>query len=204
MDGLVLHQLRTAALAKYICEHVEKELDMESIVAACLFHDMGNIIKSRLDVFPEFLEPQGIEYWQAVKDEFISKYGESAHNASVAIAREIGLSEKAVTIIDNISFSKLRETAEGDSLEQKIAEYSDSRVGPYGVVALEERFADAAKRYVGRYSSIEESRKRYEEHLEYVKDIERQITEISSISPDAVTEETIQPTLEELKHFQVK
>ena len=71
MPNLQLHQLRVASVAKIIAENFKEKLDKESIVIACLFHDMGNIIKFNFSYFTEFLKPEGLEYWQAVKNEYI-------------------------------------------------------------------------------------------------------------------------------------
>ena len=52
---LQTHQLRVAAVAKTICEHLWPKLsDMRTIISTCLVHDMGNIIKFDLDKFPKF------------------------------------------------------------------------------------------------------------------------------------------------------
>ena len=57
---------------------------------------MGNIIKSDLTVFPEFREPEGLDYWQNVKDDYVKKYGTDHHAANAIIAREIGLVDRVV------------------------------------------------------------------------------------------------------------
>ena len=74
MPTLQLHQLRVAGVAKIIADSFNGEIDKESIVLACLFHDMGNIIKFDLKNFPEYNQPEGIEYWQKVQSEFLEKY----------------------------------------------------------------------------------------------------------------------------------
>ena len=67
---LQLHQLRVASIAKYICDNLKVPVDIEEVVSADLLHDMGNIIKFDLSLFPEYLEPEGLEYWQGVKNDF--------------------------------------------------------------------------------------------------------------------------------------
>ena len=78
-------------------ERIEAE-DYGHLIAACLFHDMGNIIKSDLKKFPEFLEPEGLEYWDRVKKEYVEKYGKDEHAATVAIARAIPLKTDSITL----------------------------------------------------------------------------------------------------------
>ena len=72
--ALQLHQFRVTGVALQIIGSIDVAVDADSIIVACLLHDMGNIIKFNLDYFPEFLEPEGLEYWQYVQNEFIEKY----------------------------------------------------------------------------------------------------------------------------------
>ena len=67
MPSLQLHQLRVGAAGKLIAEHFSDSLDERSVVLACLFHDMGNIIKSDLVTFPDFVEPGGVRLLEAYK-----------------------------------------------------------------------------------------------------------------------------------------
>src|SRR5436305_1624080 len=98
MPNLQLHQLRVAAVAKKISDNLVTQVDKAAVVEACLLHDMGNIIKfnlSKSPQFPSFLEPEGLKYWQAVKDDYLQKYQtEDEHQATLAIAKEIGASAK--------------------------------------------------------------------------------------------------------------
>src|SRR3989344_8748672 len=92
MPSLQLHQLRVAAVAKLLCEGCTKPINEHDVILACLFHDMGNIIKSELSYFPDFTEPEGVEYWERVKADFVEAYGTDSHTANIAIAKEIGFS----------------------------------------------------------------------------------------------------------------
>lgn len=104
--GLQEHMLRVGAVAKIICDagNIEKS---EYIISACLLHDMGNIIKSELTKFPAFLEPEGLEYWTQIKRDFITKYGNDTHEATLKIAQEIGVSEETQSLINIIGFSQI-------------------------------------------------------------------------------------------------
>src|SRR3954471_17109842 len=101
MPALQQHQLRVAAVAAIICDSLPG-IDKEAVITACLFHDMGNIIKSDLSYFPEFTKPEGIVYWGKVKQDYIRKYGRDEHTATIAIAKEIGLPEKVMNCLDAI------------------------------------------------------------------------------------------------------
>src|SRR3989344_5728607 len=138
MPSLQLHQLRVAAVGKLICEHLKNPVRTEDVVVACLFHDMGNIVKFELGYLPEFLEPEGLAYWQNVQREYKQKYsGADQHAANEAIARELGLSEEVISCIAAVSFSKVGEVLRSESFEKKVCKYADSRVGPDGVLSLD-------------------------------------------------------------------
>ena len=120
MPNLRMHQLRVASVAKMICGSFAQPVDMKDIVVTCLFHDMGNIIKSDFDHFPDsFRGQQSREYWENVKREYIDTYGTSAHEANLTIAKELGLSERIRNLMDDISFSNLETTRDNGSFEQK-------------------------------------------------------------------------------------
>jgi hypothetical protein len=201
MPSLQLHQLRVGAVAKKIVDNLEEPLDKEAVVTACLFHDMGNIIKSDLERFPDFLEPEGLEYWEVVKKEYIDKYGSDDHSATEKIAREIGFSPNIMFCLTNIGISRAADTAAGDSLERKICSYADMRVGPYGVLPMEERIADLRKRYAHKYHVI--ATDKFEACLQGLRDIEQQISRKVNITLEQITDEEIKDILEELRGLEV-
>jgi len=188
MPSLQLHQLRVAAVGQMVCEALTQEVNVGEVTLACLFHDMGNIIKSDLSRYPEFLEPEGLAHWEAVKADYIARYGADTHAANVAIAKEIGLPEHVVRIIDSIGFSNIQAIAAGTWLELKIVEYGDIRVGPHGVVSLEARFADALERYAHRYESRGAAETAYVLYAEYSKRIEKDLLESTHLLPSDITE----------------
>ena len=202
MPALQLHQLRVAAVAKLICENVVKPINNRDVILACLFHDMGNIIKSDLTKFPEFRAEKGLPYWEEIKASFIEKYGTNSHRANVAIAKEIGLPPQAIFYIDGVSFSNLAKVVESDSREQKICEYADTRVGPYGVLSLKERLKEARSRYIESGKSYY-SEEGFERLSRSAEELERQISAEMKITPEDVTDAVVAPLAEELRKYSV-
>lgn len=150
MPTLQQHQLRVAGVAKQICDAIAEPLDKDGVMDVCLVHDMGNIIKFDLTYFPDFVQPEGLEYWQAVKDEYIQKYGPEEHVATEMICEELGLPDIQQNYLALIGFSKIIKVLNTGSLEQKICCYADQRVGPRGVLIIQERLIEGRKRYEGR------------------------------------------------------
>lgn len=193
MPALQAHQLRVAAVAKKICEGLG--IDDKDIVFACLVHDMGNIIKFDLNYYPEFLQPEGLEYWQGVKDEYTKKYGSDEHVATEIIAKEIGISEQAFSYLHNIGFSKLDKVLKGGVLEQMICSYSDMRVGPHGVISIKERLIDGKKRYEGRKHAIGDG-ETFEIMSQALQEIENIIFNKATIRPEHINDEGIAKEVE--------
>lgn len=147
MPELRNHMYRVASVAGCICDNFMSPIDKKSVIIACLLHDMGNIIKFDLNKFPEFNEPKGIEYWEAVKNNFIAKYGNDVHKASIDIGLELGVSLRVLEILNSIGFGKSVDVYNSNDFEKMICIYSDMRVTPHGIVSLKERLADLESRY---------------------------------------------------------
>ncbi|OGK47992.1 hypothetical protein A3A93_04285 [Candidatus Roizmanbacteria bacterium RIFCSPLOWO2_01_FULL_38_12] len=202
MPNLQQHMFRVAAVGSVICDSISEKVDSDSIVAACLLHDMGNIIKFKLDLFPSFVEPQGIEYWQKVQNDFFEKYGREEHIATIKIAKEIGVDDTVMTLLESIGFLQAKENFETADFDKKIAAYSDMRVEPYGVVSLKERLRDGRKRTIVHKPNSTDFI-HFTEMAKYLKKIETQIFEKTSISPDDVTDKKISIYLEKLRDFDI-
>jgi dGTP triphosphohydrolase len=203
MPGLREHQLRVAAVAKTLCENLTREVDERSVVLACLLHDMGNIIKSDLTVFPEFLEPEGLAHWQLVKNDFVLTYGDDEHHATVHIIREIGLPPAVLQLVESIAFSNLVTTRDTDSLEQKIVEYADLRVAPHGVLSMGARMEEAKARYASSRSDIPQNQEVFESLVSAAYEVEKQIFAEALIAPDDITEQSVRPLVAALREYKV-
>ncbi len=201
MPSLQMHMLRVAAVATVICDNFNEPIDREAIILGSLFHDMGNIIKSDLNKFPQFIEPEGLAYWQEVKDEYLAKYGKDEVTASAMIMQELGVLPHAIEICNQNQFTRLCEHALSNDLEVKIVHYSDGRVDPHGVKSYKERMEEARIRYQQQNQKWEDDRQRL---VDCGLEIEKQIFAKCSIKPEDITDELVAPIIEELKNFVVK
>ena len=202
MRTLSEHMLRVAAVASLICDNFNESLPKEEIISACLLHDMGNIIKFKLDYFPEFNKPEGLEYWQNVQSEYIQKYGDNEHEAIIKIMKELDLSKNIIELADSNQFSLLCRQRDAEDMSVKIIHYADSRVGPYGVLSYSERMDDAKKRYENHKNLVHE-----EERLRLItcgEDMEKQIFTKCKIKPGDINDETVKSIILELRNFVIK
>lgn len=201
MPTLQTHQMRVAAVVKYITDNLKVPVDTDTVIKAALFHDMGNIIKSDLPLFPKFVEPEGFAYWEKVKKEYIEKYGEDEHAATIAIAREIGLSKRVTELISNIGFGKMAKIRDENDLEGQILEYADMRVLPHGIASTAERIREGSARYVGKKGGF--SAPEYEKLFEALGQIENNIVKRSGIKPEDITDESVKTTLENFQNYRI-
>ena len=148
--GLQEHMIRVAAVAQLICDKSTVELDTKNIVTACLLHDMGNLIKAKMDSMPELYEPEGVAYWTQVQTEMKEQYGNDEHVATVAMVDEINPGKEAAFYFDSIGTENTSRVHAGDSLGAKIATYCDMRVGPFGIISIKQRMDDLRERYIPR------------------------------------------------------
>ncbi|MFA5773420.1 MAG: HD domain-containing protein [Candidatus Paceibacterota bacterium] len=201
MPLLAMHQIRVAAVAMMICDSLDISVDKENIVKACLIHDIGNIVKFDLNHFPEQNKPEGIDYWQKVKNEFTTKYGSDDHIATLTIVRELGISPRIYEFVDCIDTSVAEKIVEEDDFGKKICAYVDNRVSPYGVVSAEEHSLDSKERYKNHPHAFDEGRRSF--FMENIYSIEKQIFSHSNIKPEDINDESVAKYIEKVKDFEI-
>lgn len=202
MPQLQEHQLRVAAVAKQVCDNLTLPVDKETVIKACLLHDMGNIIKFDLAHFPEYIAGGSLEYWQGVQEEFKQQYGLDEHQASTTIAIELGMNDKVTKIIDAIEFNKVVDNVRGTSIEPKICGLADLRVVPIGVVSLDERLADGRRRYKHRHDKRLSS-DIYKTTVKACHELEIHVFSHTKIKPSDITDESVAPIIEQLRTYEL-
>lgn len=163
--------------------------DVDDVLTAMLLHDMGNMAKFKLEYFPDFVQPEGLAYWQDVQQKFWSEYGKNAHAATLKILDELAVSERVKELVDAVSFNKAKKNLESTDYAKKLCAYSDMRVGPHGVIPLEERFKDGQQRYepAGKTSPFTYAM------AASLRKIEKQLFEPLQFCPEDVTDKVVQP-----------
>jgi hypothetical protein len=202
MPSLQLHMYRVAGVAKIICQNMLVEVENEDIVFACLLHDMGNILKFNFNLFPEFLQPEGREYWQKIKDQYEVKYGNEEHAAAMEIAKELQVSKKVLELIKSIEFTFAVNNFESRDIAKIICQYSDMRVTPYGVQSLRLRLEDGRKRF--KLSNKDEDIQSYKKMVSALHQMEKLIFSQTKIDPEEITEEIVMKEVARLRQFRIK
>ncbi len=205
---LQLHQLQVAGVAKIILENLDEklEIDSDTVITACLIHDMGNIIKFDLSLYPEHLEPEGLDFWLDVQKEFIKKYGEDEHRATFKIAQEIGVPEQVLHIIANLGFSNALNIIASDNLELKIATYADQRVNFGEIVDMRQRHIKSRERYLKRrnyQNNLDKGVDEFGKLSDSWRKIENEIFGHSLIKPEEISIERVSLLISKLKEIDI-
>ena len=192
------HMLRVAAVASLICDNLDEKIDKELIISVCLLHDMGNIIKDQLIYYPEFLEPEGLDYWQNIRNEFIKKYGNSEDEATFLIGQEIKLNPDILELLRELVLIKLEDYTGPNTFKLQICKYADVRVSPLMVLSLKDRIEEWHK----RNSNITQENALFT--YNFFSGVEKQIFAKCKIKPEDITDEAVAPIIESLKDFVIK
>jgi len=203
LPGLQDHQLQVTAVAQYLCDqtNISVKVETDNIVKACAIHDMGNILKFNFSLMPERYEPEGVAYWLSIRDEYQKRYGQDEHTATVTIARELGMSDRVIELIDGISFSNAVTVCNSEDFTQKICTYADKRVAPTGVVSLAERLEEGRKRYAVNKPNVAAKyyANDYENLVKHIEKIEEDIFLQMGIVPESINNEAIASYINVLK-----
>lgn len=183
--GLREHMIRVAAVAKYITDAHPNDFDAEPIITACLLHDLGNLIKSKIDTFADMYEPEGTQYWAERKAEMIATYGDNEDRATERMVRELGVPPEVVRIIDVAKLEHCTELKDADDQSSRLLLYADMRVEPYHIVAVAERFADIRHRYAAQGLPDETSRSYEAAILEIEEEL---FADMPDLSPAEITD----------------
>lgn len=203
---LQLHMLRAASVGAWIIDNWKEKdtLNKDAIITMLLLHDTANIVKFDLDNFPHLLgdELSHIDYWRQQQKLFIQHYGNDEHAATKAIAKEIGITGKALELLLHMGSRHIEEMAKGTDMEQKICMYGDLRVGPFGVLTVNERFDELNNRYKGRNHELADRQKNETKRM-WCLEIEKQLQAHVATPLTSITDETIKEYMKSMEHFDI-
>ena len=134
-----------------------------------------------------------------IKQEFAEKYGGRSHEATKNILKELGIEQRILELVDSVGFRQGQDNSASPDFEKKICAYADMRVGPFGVITLEQRFLDLRERYKNHVEG-EKNRNVFEAAL---REIEKQIFAQCKILPTGVNQESVSKKIEELKNYTI-
>jgi hypothetical protein len=185
-SNLQQHMLRVAALATVIVSNWKgKAIAEEDIINTLLFHDIAKPVtfditnQARFVSSPEELArlEQDIRY-------LTDNFGSEEHQAAIKIFQDLGLNENCQRLIDNLEWHYTDDLMQAGDIESLLTIYCDMRIGPKGVLLIEQRLSELHAR-----NPIED----FEKRLESAKKLENLILENTSIKLEEINDEQIGP-----------
>ncbi len=142
--NVIKHHFEVTAVGRHLCDNwLGEKVDKKLVTQTLLLHDMGNIIKFKKPFMGELNKE--VAYWEGVQQEYIAKYGNDVHVATMAIVGELEL-PKIAKLIDQMH-TVWTEPEKTVSFEARICELADCCAAPSGIVSLKERLNDLKVRY---------------------------------------------------------
>lgn len=196
-ENLQMHMLRVAACTNLIIDNWHGEdIDKKSIIRVSLLHDIGNILK-----IPEDFSDD--KEFKKIRKKYFDIYGTNEHELNLEIAKNEGLTEKEILILDGKRSRKNEETLKSNSYERKICAYCDQRVAPDGVVSIKERLGDCKTRYKDKPLSVWANEKKANYMIECSLAIEKQVMENCKLNPEDINDNSIKKYIEQLKKYEI-
>lgn len=196
---------QVTAFGLYVAHHLDPEIhvDIHILTKTNLLHDMGNIIKFDFSPHRTVGIPAGeIPYWKEVQSEFVEKYGVDEDVATDAIAAELGVEQDVLDILSQHGIQKAEIALSTNDWNIKIIRLSDERIGPHGVVTLDDRYQDLIKRYENKKHDLSDTGY-INKRRELMTRLETQIQEKCSIDLQNITTADIEPYIERLKKYEI-
>lgn len=196
-ENLQMHMLRVAACSNLILDNWNGTMiNKEAIIRASLLHDMGNMAKISDD------EVEGEEF-RKIRKEYIDKYDRNPHKINLIIAKEEGLNDYEIEIIDKKSSKRGEETLNSERYDVKILLYSDQRVAPYGVTSLKERLEEVKRRYKNISLSVWSNEEKANHLIECFLGIEKQIMKYCKLKPEDINDDSVKNYIERLRKYEI-
>lgn len=142
------HMLYVASLSKIIVDNwTGPTINKNAIIQASLFHDIAKPLHFDLEKQAQYgMSQTDIQklknHQQTLKDAF----GDDEHICTVKIFENMGCSVTARTIINNFEWINIPQLEKIKDLNSLIPIYADMRIGPMGIVTLQNRLHDLKQR----------------------------------------------------------
>jgi hypothetical protein len=190
--------LKVAAVAKIICDNLEISADKETIIKTMLLHDMGNILRFNLENTSLFDKKDlpNINKFKTAQQNFKEKYHHDADEATLEIIKELTSNKKILNLCANSHGEHIKAILNKKEWEKKISYYSDMRIGPFGVLSVNERFDDLIARNPN-------DKKVLEQYKQECLEIEKQLIKICKIDIKKISNKLLEPEIKSLKTYAI-
>lgn len=146
--NLQQHMLRVAALAKCILDGWKgPSVHAQEIIQVCLLHDIAKPIDFDLSRQSAFISsPDEVAKLKKTQQRLKDTYGSHEHTATCTICKEVGLNTCALSLMKACEWKNMETLIKENKVEYMIPIYCDMRIGPVGILSLEERMQNLRSR----------------------------------------------------------
>lgn len=201
--GLQQHMYTVAGIGKYITDNwLGEKINQQAIVTALLIHDLGNLVKFDLSPGAKVYDPTlATDQWRKNQQMMIEQYSSDAHQATLIMAKEIVTDPLVLKLVASMDATNLAKTF-NQSWEEKICEYADLRVTPFGITSLENRLNDIHQRYK-QHSQAWSDEQLLTQNKSFGQKIEQQLQTNTKVDIITIPAEKIATYLVELPDYQI-
>ena len=193
-QNLQEHMLRVASLADIILTNwTGLQIDKEAIITTCLFHDIAKPMSFNLAKQAAFgMNSTDILRLKKLQEFLKSEFGEDEHRATVKIYEKLNVRPKVIALIDNLEWSNISKLLKNNDTESLMPIYCDMRIGPNGILSLNDRLYDL---------KVRTNQNDYEKNVANGTDTEKMIQQNCAINIDSVNDQQIQKRFETLLNY---
>jgi hypothetical protein len=142
------HMLRVAALSKIILENwTGAHINSKTVIVACALHDIAKPVNFDIKQQMEYgVSDADINDLESLQKLIKTKYGTDEHKASVDMCRDVGVDIESLEILENIEWNLVPGLVSREFWGALVGIYCDMRVGPFGILSLNERIKNLSER----------------------------------------------------------
>lgn len=190
------HMLRVASLSKIICDNwIGSKIDMEAVIKACSLHDIAKPMTFDVSKQAQYgASPIEIANLENLQKLIKISYGSVEHEATIKMCQDVGMDKKSVNFVKNLEWKYIPRLFKNNDIESLIPIYCDMRIGPKGILSLQERFDDLKKRV---------SADNYEDNVKNGKALEQKIKENVKIDLNSITDNNLNSLFTEILDLEI-
>lgn len=202
--NLQRHMYRVAAVGIMITKafHHKEKINCDVITQVLTLHDIGKIVHFDFINSQYLLEEEAgnVQYWIGVQNKFIEKFGNEEHKALLTIAREIGVSNMVLKLLDQFGSMSVKYKVESDDWHLRVCTYADFRISPFDVVSIRERFDELTIRYKKTGHTSTEILQLKEDSQQCLK-LELELQKLVDISLSTITNDSVTQYVHTLPYY---
>ena len=200
---LQVHMYSVAAIGQYIAQIIDLSKEKtHNIIVACLLHDIWNILKFEMSLYPDVWEPEWVDYRTTIKEEF-KKYGWDEKEATFTLCKKLNISQEAYDLVYAYDTTRPKDISP-DNIQLKLIDYSDWRVMVYGIGSLQERINNLISRNIkNKWRSKEKAERMAKDRIETTTTFEQELIESYGINPSDISNLSMQSSIKKMRLYDI-